>query len=89
MQELALRGGPKAKPTPYTQTNRYGDEELAQLKRAIDSGRLMGPGGLVEEFEVDELQRTVIRLPIDQRYTDRDIDETIAGIRKVWAHYMG
>jgi len=38
---------------------------------------------------VDELQRTVIRLPIDQRYTDRDIDETIAGIRKVWEHYMG
>ena len=51
MQELALRGGPKAKSTPYTQTNRYGDEELAQLKKAIESGHLMGPGGMVEEFE--------------------------------------
>jgi len=51
MQELALRGGPKAKPTPYTQANRYGDEELAQLKRAIDAGHLMGPGGIVAEFE--------------------------------------
>ena len=34
---------------------------------------------------VDELQRTVIRLPIDERYIDEDIDETIAGVRKVWA----
>ncbi|MFC1525623.1 DegT/DnrJ/EryC1/StrS family aminotransferase [Candidatus Latescibacterota bacterium] len=51
MDELALKGGPKAKPTPYTQANRYGDEELVQLKRALDSGKLMGPAGIVEEFE--------------------------------------
>ena len=51
MEKLALNGGPKAKPTPYTQTNRYGDEELAFLKRALDSGKLMSPGGIVEEFE--------------------------------------
>lgn len=38
---------------------------------------------------VDELQRTVMRLPVDQRYTDRDIDETIEGFRKVWGHYFG
>jgi perosamine synthetase len=35
---------------------------------------------------VDELQRTVIRLPVDERYADEDIDQTIAGVRKVWAH---
>ena len=33
---------------------------------------------------VDTLQRTVIRLPVDQRYTDEDIEQTIAGVRKVW-----
>ena len=51
MSELALKGGPKAKPTPYTLTNRYGDEELSLLKEVVDSGRLMGPGGKVAEFE--------------------------------------
>jgi len=51
MDELALKGGPKAKPSPYTLTNRYGDEEVAFLQRALDSGKLMGPAGIVEEFE--------------------------------------
>ena len=37
---------------------------------------------------VDELQRTVIRLPVDQRYSDRDIDETIAAVHKVWHHLV-
>ena len=51
MSELAINGGPKAKPTRYTQTNRYGEEELALLKEVVESGRLMGPGGKVAEFE--------------------------------------
>ena len=51
MDELAVNGGPKAKPTPYTLTNRYGEEELSLLKEVIDSGKLMGPGGKVQEFE--------------------------------------
>jgi dTDP-4-amino-4,6-dideoxygalactose transaminase len=38
---------------------------------------------------VDTHQANVMRLPIDQRYSDEDIEETIAGIRKVWAHYFG
>ncbi len=29
--KLALHGGTKAKPGPYTLTNRYGQEELDQL----------------------------------------------------------
>ena len=36
----------------------------------------------------DEIARQVIRLPVDFRFTDQDIDETIAGIRKVWQHYF-
>jgi len=48
---LAIHSGPKAKPTPYNQPNRYGEEELALLKEVVDSGRLMGPGGKVQEFE--------------------------------------
>ena len=51
MSDLAINGGPKAKPTPLTRSNRYGEEELAQLKEVIESGRLMGPGGKVREFE--------------------------------------
>ena len=37
----------------------------------------------------DGIRRSVIRLPVDFRYTDQDIAETIAGIRKVWSHYFG
>jgi len=51
MSELAIHGGAKAKPTPYNCPNRYGTEELAQLREAVESGRLMGPGGKVKEFE--------------------------------------
>jgi dTDP-4-amino-4,6-dideoxygalactose transaminase len=36
----------------------------------------------------DEVGRQVMRLPVDHRFTDDDITETIAGIRKVWAHYF-
>ena len=53
MAELALRGGPKAKPTPYTRSNRYLGEELDLIKEVIDSGKLMGPGGKVREFEAE------------------------------------
>ncbi len=38
---------------------------------------------------VDELQRTVMRLPVDQRYTDEDIHQTIVAFRKVWKWYFG
>ena len=38
---------------------------------------------------VDELNRTVTTLPIDYRYTDEDITQTIEGFRKVWDHYFG
>ena len=50
-ESLALHGGTKAKSTPYTSTNRYGEEEIIELRKALDSGKLMGPGGIVEEFE--------------------------------------
>ena len=51
MSKLAIHGGPKAKPTPYNRPSKYGDDELAELKQAIESGKLMGPGGKVREFE--------------------------------------
>ena len=41
--KLALHGGPQAKPTPYTLTNRYGEEEIVELRKALESGKLMGP----------------------------------------------
>ena len=51
MSKLAIRGGPKAKPTPYHLPNKYGKEELAEIKEVIESGRIMGPGGKIREFE--------------------------------------
>ena len=35
------------------------------------------------------MNRTCLRLPMDYRYTDEDISQTIEGIRKVWRHYFG
>ena len=51
MSKLAIHGGPKAKSMSYNQPNRYGEEELGLLKEAIESGKLMGPGGKVLAFE--------------------------------------
>ncbi|NKB67718.1 MAG: DegT/DnrJ/EryC1/StrS family aminotransferase [Candidatus Latescibacteria bacterium] len=53
MEKLAIHGGPKAKPTPYSLPNRYGEEELALLQEALAAGQLMGPGGKVAEFEAE------------------------------------
>ena len=36
----------------------------------------------------DRIAAQVIRLPVDHRFTDPDIDETIAGVRKVWTHFV-
>ena len=38
---------------------------------------------------VDALTKTCLRLPVDERFTDGDIDETIAAVRKVWGYYFG
>ena len=53
MEKLAIHGGPRAKPTPYSLPNRYGEEELALLQEAVAAGKLMGPGGKVAEFEAE------------------------------------
>ena len=37
---------------------------------------------------VDVLQDTVIRLPIDERYSDDDVRDTIEAVKKVWDHYF-
>ncbi|MAE63876.1 MAG: hypothetical protein CMJ18_06345 [Phycisphaeraceae bacterium] len=39
--------------------------------------------------KADEIARQVVRLPVDFRFTDADVDETIAGVKKVWMHYLG
>ena len=36
MEKLALYGGPKVRSIPFEKPNRYGEEELKELKRAID-----------------------------------------------------
>lgn len=38
---------------------------------------------------VDALTRTCLRLPVDERFTDEDIDQTIAAVRKVWGYFFG
>lgn len=51
--KLALHGGPRAKPGPYApRPNRYGEEELAQLREALAQGTLFyAQGGKVKAFE--------------------------------------
>ncbi|HVK04782.1 MAG TPA: DegT/DnrJ/EryC1/StrS family aminotransferase [Armatimonadaceae bacterium] len=51
----AIAGGEKAKQTPYGSTQRYGDEELQELREALDQGTLFYAQGqkvrqLEEEF---------------------------------------
>lgn len=50
-EKLALHGGPRAKSTPFNTPSRYGSEELKLVTEALQEGRLMGPGGKVEDFE--------------------------------------
>ncbi|NLF31003.1 MAG: DegT/DnrJ/EryC1/StrS family aminotransferase [Planctomycetes bacterium] len=39
-EPLALEGGPKAKPTPYTTGRRFGDEEMEELREALEQNTL-------------------------------------------------
>ena len=56
MDALAINGGPKAKSTPYNQPNKYTNEERDLLLEVLDSGKLMGPGGKVADFEAELCQ---------------------------------
>src|SRR5690349_16325295 len=48
----AIAGGKPAKRFPYSKQKRYGDEELAQLKEALDQGSLFyAHGKKVKEME--------------------------------------
>ena len=40
MEELALYGGAKTKTTPFGTGRRFGQEELANLKEALDQNTL-------------------------------------------------
>ena len=53
MEQLAINGGPKTKSVPYNQPNKYSGDERALLLEVLDSGKLMGPGGKVADFEAD------------------------------------
>ena len=53
MEQLAINGGPKAKSVPYNQPAKYSGDERALLLEVLDSGKLMGPGGKVADFEAD------------------------------------
>lgn len=53
MEQLAINGGPKAKSVPYNQPNKYSGDERALLLEVLASGKLMGPGGKVADFEAD------------------------------------
>jgi dTDP-4-amino-4,6-dideoxygalactose transaminase len=38
---------------------------------------------------VDALTQTCLRLPVDERFTDEDINQTIVAVKKVWRYYFG
>jgi dTDP-4-amino-4,6-dideoxygalactose transaminase len=51
MEELALYGGQKTKTTPFGSGKRFGDEELIQLKEALEQNTLFyWSGSKVKEF---------------------------------------
>lgn len=51
-ERLALEGGPKTKTTPYGKAERYGDEELEELREALAQGTLFyAQGRKVKQFE--------------------------------------
>ena len=56
MDPLAIKGGPKAKATPYNRPNKYDEEERTLLQEVLDSGKLMGPVGKVADFEAEVAQ---------------------------------
>ena len=49
MEKLALYGGEKVKTTPYGTGRRYGDEELASLKSALDQNTLFYVSGAAQK----------------------------------------
>ena len=50
MSELAINGGPKTKTTPYATTQRFGAEELEQLREALEQNTLFyGFGNKVKQ----------------------------------------
>lgn len=51
-QRLAIDGGPKAKRTPYRTGRRYGEEELTELREALEQGTLFyAQGRKVKQLE--------------------------------------
>jgi perosamine synthetase len=58
-ERLALEGGPKAKTTPYAAPpNRYGEEEMAELRDALAQGTLFyAQGKKVQQFEAAFAER--------------------------------
>ncbi len=53
-EKPAIAGGTKIKQNPYGSEKRYGDEELLQLKEALDQGTLFyAHGKKVHQFESD------------------------------------
>ena len=51
MGKLAIDGGTPAKTTPYSTGKRFGDEELKELKEALDQNTLFyAKGGKVKKM---------------------------------------
>ena len=73
MEQLAINGGPKTKSVPYNQPNKYSGDERALLLEVLDSGKLMGPGGKVADFEADVCRAFHPGFPFDHR-ADRVLD---------------
>ncbi|MDP6357742.1 MAG: DegT/DnrJ/EryC1/StrS family aminotransferase [Planctomycetota bacterium] len=61
MTKLAIHGGPKAKPTPYSPGKYYGEEELQHIREVLDTGTLSWRGGKVDEFEKAAAERFQVK----------------------------
>ena len=58
MEKPAILGGPKAKKTPYGSGNRYGEEEMKELREALEQGSLFYAHG----EKVNELCRRFAKM---------------------------
>lgn len=63
--KAAIAGGQPAKSTPFNRGKRYGDEELAQLKEALDQGTLFyAQGKKVRQLEEAFAQKLGVRFAV-------------------------
>jgi perosamine synthetase len=61
MSKLAIHGGTKAKSTPYTRGQYYGEQELDLIREVLEGGSLSWRNSKVDEFEKAAAERFQVK----------------------------